>query len=87
MRYSILLVCVALIAGCGKPPVTQIKSNVPLDQVPAVVLKTARSRDPAVRFSEAIKRADGIYEVQGKNKSGKLIRVEVTEAGQFVKFG
>jgi hypothetical protein len=76
-----------MILGCGKPAVTQIKANVPIDQVPAAVLKTARSKDPSVRFNDAIKRADGIYEVQGKNAKGKLIRVEVKESGEFVKFG
>ncbi|HEX4414603.1 MAG TPA: hypothetical protein VH107_13305 [Lacipirellulaceae bacterium] len=83
-----MLVALSLaIAGCGKPAVTQIKANVPIDQVPAVVLKTARAKDPSVRFNDAIKRADGSYEVQGKNAKGKLIRVEVKESGEFVKFG
>jgi hypothetical protein len=87
MRFLLTFaLCVAL-AGCGKPAVTQIKGNIPLDQVPPAVLKTARARDPSVRFNEAIKRADGIYEVQGKNAKGKLIRVEIKESGEFVKFG
>jgi hypothetical protein len=87
MRLLLPLALSVAILGCGKPAVTQIKANVPLDQVPAAVLKTARAKDPSVRFNEAIKRADGIYEVQGKNAKGKLIRVQVTESGEFVKFG
>lgn len=87
MRRFLLIALSAAILGCGKPAVTQIKGNVPLDQVPAAVLKTARAKDPSVRFNEAIKRADGIYEVQGKNAKGKLIRVEVKESGEFVKLG
>jgi hypothetical protein len=81
-----ITLCIAM-SGCGKAAVTQIKANVPIDQVPAAVLKTAKAKDPSVRFNDAIKRADGIYEVQGKNAKGKLIRVEVKESGEFVKFG
>ncbi|HEX5471631.1 MAG TPA: hypothetical protein VFW73_07075 [Lacipirellulaceae bacterium] len=86
-RFLFLIILSVAILGCGKPAVTQIKANIPLDQVPAAVLKTARTKDPSVRFNDAIKRVDGIYEVQGKNAKGKLIRVEVKGSGQFVKFG
>ncbi len=87
MRFLLPIALGMALLGCGKPAVTQIKGNVPLDQLPPAVLKTARAKDPSVRFNEAIKRADGIYEVQGKNAKGKLIRVEVKESGEFVKFG
>jgi hypothetical protein len=87
MRRILLIAVIVATIGCGQPAVTQIKANVPIDQVPAVVLKTAHAKDPTVRFNDAIKRADGIYEVQGKNGKGKLIRVEVKESGEFVKFG
>lgn len=87
MRRSLIVALSLAFSGCGKPAVTQIKANVPIDQVPEVVLKTARAKDPSVRFNDAIKRDDGIYEVQGKNGKGKLIRVEVKESGEFVKFG
>ena len=87
MRRLLPIALGMAIVGCGKPAVTQIKANVPIDQVPAAVLKTAQAKDPTVRFNDAIKRADGIYEVQGKNAKGKFIRVEVKESGEFVKFG
>jgi hypothetical protein len=87
MRRLLPIAVSLMILGCGKPAVTQIKANVSLDQVPATVLKTAKAKDPSVRFNEAIKRADGIYEVQGKNAKGKLIRVQVKESGEFLKFG
>ncbi len=87
MRRLLSFALSVAVVGCGKPAVTQIKANVPIDQVPAAVLKTAHAKDPSVRFNDAIKRADGVYEVQGKNAKGKLIRVEVKESGEFVKFG
>jgi hypothetical protein len=87
LRLVLALALSVATAGCGKPTVTQIKGNIPFDQVPAAVLKTARAKDPTVRFNDAVKRADGVYEVNGKNAKGKLIRVEVKESGEFVKFG
>lgn len=59
MRRSIKLLCVGLIVGCGKAP-PHTKSMVALKQLPANIIKTARTKQPQLAFNSAIKRADGI---------------------------
>jgi hypothetical protein len=80
MLALILLVAI----GCGTPSILQKKTSVPIDKVPEVVMKTVKEKQPDINFSTAAQRSDGVYEVQGKNKNGKVIEVEVKENGDFV---
>ena len=82
MRNVVLLA--VLLAGCGKAAAPKTKVVVPLDQVPSVVMKAAQTKKPDVKFNTVVKTADGIYEVQGKTKAGKIIEVEVSEAGEVL---
>lgn len=81
MRF--LLVLILLIAGCQKAT-PKTKTAVPLDQVPPVIMKAAQARLPHVTFESVIRKADGVYEVRGKTKNGKVQEVEVTEAGEVL---
>jgi hypothetical protein len=74
-----------LLAGCGKPTAPKTKVVLPMEQVPAVVMTAAQKKQPDVKFNKVIKSPDGFYEVQGKNKSGKIIEVEVSETGDVLK--
>lgn len=86
MRYVLcLMLLVGILAGCGKGDAPKTKSVVPMEQVPAVVLKAAQKKEPEVTFSKVIKAPDGIYEVQGKTKAGKILEVEVNEKGEVTK--
>ena len=57
-----------------------------MDTVPAVVITAARKKEPDVTFNKVIKTPDGIYEVQGKNKAGKIVEVEANEKGEVLRF-
>jgi hypothetical protein len=86
MRYILCLsLLVGIQTGCGQAGAAKTKSVIPMDQVPAAVMKAAHKKEPDVTFNKVIKAPDGIYEVQGKTKAGKILEVEVTESGQVVK--
>jgi hypothetical protein len=73
-----------LLAGCGKAAAPKTKAVIPMDQVPGVVMKSAQAKTPDVKFNKVMKTAEGIYEVQGKTKAGKIVEVEVSEAGEVL---
>jgi hypothetical protein len=86
MRNLLCLILLAgVLTGCGKSAAPKTKAVVPTEQVPTVVMKAAQKREPEVTFNKVIKTPEGIYEVQGKNKAGKIIEVEVTERGEVTK--
>ena len=86
MRYAIyMLLLTPILSGCGKAEAVKTKTLVPIEQVPAVVLDAARKKEPEVTFNKVIKTPEGIYEVQGKNKSGKVVEVETSEKGEVLK--
>ena len=81
MRYALLLVVLFLALGCGDRKV----ADVPLDQVPEPVMKTAKEKLPDVKFEQAWKTANGNYEVRGKEKSGKVRDIQVKPTGEVVE--
>ena len=50
------------------------KAPIGLKDVPPDVMKVAKEKLPDVTFDRALKKANGEYEVIGKNKSGKSAR-------------
>ena len=82
---TLVILSIMLIAGCSRNSSTKTRSVIPTEQVPTVVMKAAQAKEPQVKFNKVIKTPDGIYEVQGKNGSGKIIEVEVSEAGKVLK--
>ena len=79
-----LLLLVLFIAGCGESLGEGRKEIVPLEKVPANVMKAAQDKAPDIKFDSAFKTSKGIYEVRGKAKNGKITEVEVSEAGEVV---
>jgi hypothetical protein len=80
MRYVVLLLLLLAVACSGKKA-----ENVPLNQVPDKVMKSAKEKLPDVKFDQAWKTANGNYEVRGKEKSGKVRDVQVTPEGKVVE--
>lgn len=81
MRRVTPSILVALVlVGCGAP-VTQ-RDPVSLDQVPEVVMKTARAKLPGVTFTRAVVQPSGNYEILGKDAKGRTREVQVTPTGE-----
>jgi hypothetical protein len=72
-----------LLAGCGES--RSPGAAVPLDQLPAGYLDTARKTLPEVKFDTAWKLSNGNYEIRGKNKAGKVREVELSPTGAVVE--
>ena len=79
-----LLLLTILICGCAQKVAEGRKEAVPLDQVPAPVMKAAQERLPEVKFDSAFKTPEGLYEIRGKTKTGKIQEAEVNAAGEVV---
>lgn len=82
LRFFMLLV---IVVGCSDSVAPKKKQLVPIEEAPAVVLEAAKAKEPTVNFDRVIKTDAGFYEVQGKTKTGKIIEVEVSEAGEVLK--
>jgi hypothetical protein len=84
-----LLFCTVLllVAGCGKP--AKKEQVVTLDNVPEIVMKAAvaaaKEKFPDLKFQSASMKPNGVYEITGKTKNGKVHDVEVTAAGEVVE--
>jgi hypothetical protein len=72
-----------LVAGCGEKAVKN--ASVPLDQVPESVMKVARETLPDVKFDQASRKPNGVYEIRGRSKTGKVREVELTPAGKVAE--
>ena len=74
----------ALVVGCrggdAKP-----KEAVSLDKVPENVMKVAKEKLPDVTFDRCVRKANGEYEVIGKNKEGKVREIDITPAGEVTE--
>jgi len=77
-----LILALILLSGCGKSEEKAVA--VPLDQVPDPALKAAKGKLPEVTFDSATKLSNGVYEIRGKTKKGKIYEVEVKPDGQVV---
>jgi hypothetical protein len=83
-------VCLALliITGCGRG-VAERNEQVPLDKVPEpamkAAMKVAREKFPDLKFQNATLRSNGVYEITGKTKTGKIHDVEVRADGEVVE--
>ena len=71
--------------GCESEPKSD--AIVPIEQVPANVMESARKQLPGYTFDTAFKmKIDGkdAYEVRGKDKKGKGREVEVSATGEVL---
>jgi hypothetical protein len=82
MRWVCLLTLLAAV-GCGGD-LFEKKSPVDFKTLPEVVVSAAQKKAPEVKFDNAMRKADGAYEVRGKTKQGKVVEVEVNEKGEVL---
>lgn len=78
-------VCLLVFCGCGDE--IERVAPVPMDQVPAPIMKAAREKLPDVAFTTALKgkiRGKDAYELRGKTKQGKIREVEVSTSGEVL---
>jgi hypothetical protein len=81
MRFALLVILFVAVAGCAESSA----APVPLDQVPESIMKISREKLPDVTFDRAVRRADGSYEISGKDKKGKVRDVELTANGEVTE--
>ncbi len=82
MRWLLLLLVIA--CGCGQTSEKSRKEIVRLEDVPPAVVKAARDKLPGVQFDSALRMPNGVYEIRGKGKNGKIQEVEVSESGEVL---
>jgi hypothetical protein len=73
----------ALVCGCGKDE--KKKEAVALDQIPENVMKAAKDKLPDVKFDRAVRKANGEYEILGKDKQGKVREIDLTPSGEVTE--
>jgi hypothetical protein len=90
-RWCVVMVLAVSIVGCGADEDEDEpfggKTPMPMDQVPAVVLKAAKAAAPELTFYAAFKdRFNGqdCIELKGRNKVGKIKEIEVTPDGKVL---
>ncbi len=80
----------AILGGCGDgdpDDVAEIKTALPMDQVPSVVLDAAKKAAPNLTFFAAYRgkyEGHDAIELKGKTKAGKVQEVEVSPEGQVL---
>ncbi len=83
MRQAILaviLICCAV--GCGS---SQQSKALTIDGVPKNLLAIAKEKLPDVTFDQAVKKSNGVLEVRGKDKNGKVRDIEFSPTGEVVE--
>lgn len=89
-RWSAISVLALAISGCGEDDgddAGEAKKPLPLDQVPAVVMKAAKEFAPDLIFYAAYRdKFDGqdSIELKGKTKTGKIKEVEMSPEGKVL---
>lgn len=88
-RLGGLLIILACAWGCGADDddVAEVKKPLPLDKVPAHVMKVARESGPNLTFFAAYEgtyRGKPSIEVRGKTKSGQIKEFEISPEGKLL---
>ncbi len=83
MKQGFAIVILTLvILGCEGQAKDQAIS---IDEVPKKLLEIAKEKLPDVTFDQAVKKGNGILEVRGKDKKGKVRDVEFSATGEVVE--
>jgi hypothetical protein len=89
-RWYAIPALALLMFGCGDSDgddAGEGKKPMPMDQVPAVVLKAAKDAAPDLTFYAAYKdnfNGQDSIELKGKTKAGKIKEVEVSPEGKVL---
>ena len=86
--FAVAVVAFSMV-GCGDndDDVGKVKTPIPMDQVPAIVLKAAKEAAPDLTFFAAYKdtfQGQDSIELKGKNKLGKIKEIEVSPEGKVL---
>ena len=79
----------AALCGCveDSDDVAEVKTPMPMDKVPAVVLKAAKEAAPGLTFFAAYAgkyEGKDAIELKGKTRSGQIKEVEVSPDGKYL---
>lgn len=86
MRWQIgmvLLFAFVGASGCGETALK--KTTLELKDVPPHVMSVAREKLPGVNFETAWQMTNGVYEVRGKAKNGKVREIDIKPDGTVVE--
>ena len=88
-RWYAIAVLAAATCGCGgdSDDVAEVKKALPMDQVPAAVLKAAKDAEPGLTFFAAYTgkyQGKDSIELKGKTKSGQIKEIEVSPDGKVL---
>lgn len=84
LRRMLVILTLLAVVGCGGNKIEK-KEPISLDQVPENVMKVAKEKLPDVKFEQALKKANGDFEVRGKNKAGKIREIDIKPDGTVVE--
>lgn len=79
---AVLLLPVAVAAGCSKTP-TAPEAAMRIEDVPPELMKIAQQELPDVTFDTVWRKPSGTLEIRGKAKNGKVREVEVRPDGSI----
>ena len=82
MRALVTAAVLAAALGCG---VAQNREVIPVTDVPENVMAVAKEKLPGVKFGKAWRHKDGMIEVSGKDKSGKIREIDIKPDGTVVE--
>ena len=80
-RFAAMLALLLSLGCAAESPATAIK----IEEVPESLMKIAKEKLPEVTFEQALKRADGTYEIRGKDKRGKSRDIDMTATGEVIE--
>jgi hypothetical protein len=89
-KWCFLTILMASAFGCGESDpddVAEVKTMMPIEQVPAAVLKAAREAAPDLTFFAAYKgtyKGHDAIELKGKTKSGQVKELEMSPEGKLL---
>jgi hypothetical protein len=90
-RWCAIAALAVSLFGCGGDPDDDVagesKKPMPMDQVPALVLKAAKEAAPDLTFFAAYKdkfNGQDSIELKGKTKNGKIKEIEISLDGKYL---
>lgn len=83
IRVVAITVLLCVVSGCGET--AKKNQAISIDEVPTKLLDIAKEKLPDVTFDQAVKKSNGVLEVRGKDKNGKVRDVEFSATGEVVE--
>lgn len=81
---AVVAVLVCFLLGCGSNTTSKSEA-ISINEVPQKLLNIAKEKLPGVTFDQAVKKSNGVLEVRGKDKSGKVRDIEFDQSGTVVE--